>query len=132
MVRRDQPYRTAAQKKGASVRSRGGTYRGGYTRNEIKSEANTSIESKYKETKYRDDLRTIDIKPKQFTIKIQLKNIKKVTNMRIKDINLHVFYYKFDLYINDELRQKDCRSLPVESLSQLFEKIVQNIRLDDF
>ncbi len=36
MVRRGQSYRTAAQQKGASMRSSGRSYRGGYTRSEIK------------------------------------------------------------------------------------------------
>ena len=37
MVRRGQPYRSAAQRKGDRARRSGKTYRGGYTRKELKA-----------------------------------------------------------------------------------------------
>lgn len=43
MVKRGQPYRTSAQQKGESMRASGRSYRGGYTRAELKGDIETRI-----------------------------------------------------------------------------------------
>lgn len=72
MVRRGQPYRTAAQQKGASMRSSGRSYRGGYTRDEQRY---MQEEEEYK--------RKRDQERKEAKIRIEIINNKKIKQERI-------------------------------------------------
>ncbi len=78
-----------------------------------------------KEMKYRTNIKRIKLKPKQFTVKVQLKNIIK----RIDKDRKEKPTYSFDLYINDVLASEDRYVYNVKDINELFIKVVKELRM---